>query len=281
MAEIQRNLLLSESTKINLDSITLSSIQTYTEIVDNMYAWTKKLDMVSEYIERNIANGSPKDLDPLRRLCEYSLLVGLIWLDIATAFRIYINAKHKYEVIYSVKQLVVIINEGYKKIYNFVNPDKNGNENLQNRNNSFWVKDIGTLVHKELPNLLSEYNKITNKLDSYFEQNFDSIKFQRDLAVHYDENPSKVYTMLTELDIENITLKTIPFMNILSDTLIFCKSTFFEYDRLTTQRNNNSLNEQLQQFENLKIKYANNPEAIEILNNCQEKWIELNKKFMN
>lgn len=280
MEEINKNLILSERTKTSLDATTISSIQTFAEIVETMYGWTKKIDNVSEYIESNIKNGNSNSLDPLRRLCEYSILVGLIWLDLATAFRIYINSRHKYEVIYSVKQLVVIINEGYKKIYNFVNLDKNGIENLKNRNNSFWVKDIGTLVSKELPSLLNEYEQITNKLESYFEQNFDNIKSQRDLAVHYDDNPSKVYAMLIGLNIENIAVKTIPFMNILSETLLFCKSIVSEYNILTTQRSNDSFNEQLQKLENLKIMYANKPGAIEILNDFKEKWIELNKQFM-
>lgn len=280
MAEIDKNLILSESTKAKLDSITSSSIETYTEIVDSMYDWTKKIDNISLYLESNVKNVNPNEFDPLRRLCEYSILIGLIWLDIATAFRIYINSKHKYEVIYSVKQLVIIINEGYKKIYDFVNLDNNGNEKLQNRNNSFWVKDIGMLVHKELPNLLFEYDAITKKLDSYFELNFENINYQRNLAVHYDKNPSKVYAMLIGLNIEDISIKTIPFMNILSDTLLFCKSIILEYNLLITKRSNDSHNVVLQQFESLKLRFSDNPETIEMLNDYQQKYIELNKKFM-
>ena len=136
------------------------------------------------------------------------------------------------------------------------------------------------MVSNEIPNLLYEYEQITNKLNSYFEQNFDNIKFQRDLAVHYDDNPSKVYAMLIGLNIENIAIKTIPFMNILSETLLFCKSVVSEYNILTTQRSNDSFNEQLQQLENLKIRYANKPGAIEMLDEFKEKWIELNKQFM-
>jgi hypothetical protein len=279
MAEIAKNLVLSESTKLKLDSITTSSIQTYAEIVDYSYAWVKRIDNISKIIESNTGKDTPKELDPLRRLCEYSILVGLIWLDITTAFRIYINAKQKYEVTYCAKQLVITINEGYKKIYNFVKLDKNGKENLQNRKNSFWVKDIGELIYKRLPNFLLEYKTLTNKLDLYFEQNFESIKVQRNLAVHYDENPSKVYAMLIGLNIEDIAIKTIPFMNILSETLVFYKSILIEYNRITTQKSNDLFTEQLQNFENLKTKCNNNPEAIKLLNDCQENWIEINKKF--
>ena len=81
--------------------------------------------------------------------------------------------------------------------------------------------------------------------------------------------------MLIELNIENITIKTIPFMNILSETLLFCKSIVSEYNILITQRSNDSFNEQLQQLEILKIRYANKPGAIEMLNDFKEKWIGL------
>lgn len=90
MEEINKNLILSERTKTSLDATTISSIQTFAEIVDTMYGWIMKIDSVSEYIESN-KKGNSKNLEPLRRLCEYSLLVGLIWLDIATAFRIYLS----------------------------------------------------------------------------------------------------------------------------------------------------------------------------------------------
>ena len=69
----------------------------------------------------------------------------------------------------------------------------------------------------------------------------EGIKQQRVLAIHYGENKndkkiSNVYEMLINLDIEEISKKVIPFMEILTDMIHFCTDLFTEYNKLLEQK---------------------------------------------
>jgi hypothetical protein len=282
MEQMKENILMTEEARIKLNESSLSHIQTTARVVDQIRSWIKAIDIL---IEVAISKGllvdenQNSDIYNSKRLCEYSLLVGLISLDITTEFRIYLNAKEKYEVLYSCKQLIVTINEGYKKIFNYVTIDKkSGNFKMENRNTSFWIKDIGILVATQINTLSKEYEEITNKLEVYIENNFVNIKNQRDLAVHYDNNPSKVYDMLIAFDIETISRQTLPFMDILKNMIIFNTKLFEEYGVLIAKKKNNQFDSHNQILEDLKITLENNPDAIKKLNDIQDKLKEMKMK---
>jgi hypothetical protein len=279
MEQMKENKPMSEEARIKLNESSLSHIQTTARVVDQIRSWIKAIDLLAEVaISKGLLvdENQNSDIYNSKRLCEYSLLVGLISLDITTEFRIYLNAKEKYEVLYSCKQLIVTINEGYKKIFNYVTIDKkSGNFKMENRNTSFWIKDIGILVDTQINSLSEEYEEITNELEIYFENNFEDIKDRRDLAVHYDNNPSKVYDMLIVLDIETITRQTLPFMDILKNMIIFNTKLFEEYGVLIAKKKNNQFDSHNQILEDLRITLENNPDAIKILNDIQDKLKEM------
>lgn len=282
MEQMKENQPMSEETRIILNKSSLSHIQTTARVVDQTRSWIETIDIiVDDLISKGLLvdKNNNSDIYNLKRLCEYSLLVGLISLDITTEFRIYLNAKEKYEVLYSCKQLIVTINEGYKKIFNYVTIDKkSGNFKMENRNTSFWIKDIGILVATQTNTLSKEYEEITNELEVYIENNFVNIKNQRDLAVHYDNNPSKVYDMLIVLDIETISRQTLPFMDILKNMIIFNTKLFEEYSILIAKKKNDQFDSHNQILEDLKITLENNPDAIKKLNDIQDKLKEMKMK---
>ncbi|MET3126514.1 hypothetical protein ABID42_001616 [Arcicella rosea] len=157
----------------------------------------------------------------LQNLLNFRLIVGIINLDLCAAILIHLRAKFQYESIYSSRQIIIIICEGYKKLYNFIIEKDNGDKVSKYRNNSFWIKEVGTVVHEILPEYQSQYDLITQQLDNYLSVNFETLKVQRDLSIHYDKEPIKVYEMLSNLDIEE-TLKTmIPFLAILNSMFSF------------------------------------------------------------
>lgn len=270
---------LSQETRTKLDSITITNIQSYSEICDEMRTWIKKLDLVILAFEKNedlsLENKNQVLLN-LQMLCEYQLLIGLIWLDITSAFRIYLNAKEKYEVIYAAKQLIITINEGYKRIYHFIIPNEKGDAKLKHRNNSFWIKEVGGLIKQELPHMLDQFDEISLSLNSYFELNLENIKAQRDLGIHYPENPSKAFDMLINLDIETIAVKIIPFMDILTKMTNFTKQILFEYNRLQNQKTYDIFNKNIEKIENLKLNFKDKPQIVDILTDFQKKIVELN-----
>jgi hypothetical protein len=263
LEQMKENILMTEEARNRLNESSLSHIQTTARVVDQIRSWIKAIDISVEIaISKGLLvdENQNSDIYNSKRLCEYSLLVGLISLDITTEFRIYLNAKEKYEVLYSCKQLIVTINEGYKKIFNYVTVDENGNIKTKDRNKSFWIKDIGILVATKMNSLSKEYEEITNELEVYIENNFQNIKNQRDLAVHYDNNPSKVYDMLIVLDIETIARQTLPFMDILRNMIIFNTKLFEEYRVLIAKKKNDLSDSQHQILEDLRITLENNPE---------------------
>lgn len=150
------------------------------------------------------------------RIIEYSFLLSLIILDIATAIRINYNSKGEYETNYAAKQLIITSLEGFKKIYHFILKNKHGDTISNYRNNSFWIKDIKTVICNDHQYLLNEFELISLELDSFMENNMVNLKSNRDLFIHYDWNPSKVYIELHKLDIENIVKNILPFYGIIT-----------------------------------------------------------------
>ncbi|WP_456058857.1 hypothetical protein [Alistipes sp.] len=281
---MNNKLLLSDETKVRLNEGILSNMQKSAKNADMIYSWIKKIELLEQKLKGHNAkhpsenhteekDSKNEDISNIQNVCEYSLLISLLWLDIGSAYRIYLNAIEKYEVLYAGKQLVVTINEGYKKIYHYITIDKNGNINRLNRETSFWVKEVGGIVKEKTPFLTEKYDNISSRLDDYLEQNMEGIKQQRVLAIHYGENKndkkiSNVYEMLINLDIEEISKKVIPFMEILTDMIHFCTDLFTEYNKLLEQKNNNfwmSHHDKLEDFKNR----SKDPKVVEMLSHSR------------
>ena len=243
---------ISPESKAILVKETFLNIEVFSKVVDDIRRSIQLINVnCSKLKEIDGSYEISNETISLIRLSEYLLLIGLIWLDITSALRVYLKAELNYEVLYSSKQLIVTINEGYKKIYSFVNL-KNGKENFENRNDSFWMKDIGTLIIQSLISLQPQYNEITTNLEDYLKEHFDDIKTNRGFFVHYDKEPSKVYDSLTALDIEVVFQKVIPFINILTKMFEFTKLILVEFNKFNDEKNNVFFDNYIQKFEALK-----------------------------
>jgi len=273
MDNLRVEIPISAESKAKLQEETYKSIQSISTLVVKVRNSIAMIDNVDSLLtEQNLGlviNKKEKEMHHLRRLSEYTLLIGLIYLDINTAFRISLNAIEPYEIIYSTKQVLITINEGYKKIYNYLGYD-NGIPKPNKRNQSYWIKDIGKLINTELPELIPEYNEITKKLDEYDDQELKDMKKSRDLSIHYDDNASKVYDMLISIDIETLIVKALPFIQILNNMFQFNNTILNKYTKLTELRENDNIEFHLNQIEYLKSKH---PEATDLLNEVQE-WVK-------
>ncbi|MEH6306185.1 hypothetical protein RYH73_11060 [Olivibacter sp. CPCC 100613] len=259
---------ISDETKKILEAETLSNIDSFVDLAESIRRSVRMIDRAGQYME---ASGIeiPKDNFYLKRISEYSMLLTLIWLDITAAFRVYFNAKKNYEVAYASKQLLIIINEGFKKIYGYLTFDKNGNLRTGERNKSFWIYDIGNLIHEKLLFLEKEYDFITLELDKYDDDDLKKMKDPRDLFVHYDKVPTKVYDELENIDIERITVKTIPFMRILSKMIPFTHTLLKEYALLNEKEKNDAFDSHHKKLEEFKKMHSNNPDVIKMLTDVQ------------
>jgi len=103
--------MLTDETKKLLFITTEQKIIEITKAVDEARHFLDKIEKLnSNLIEKKINI----DFMNINQLLKYRLFIGIVILDFASAIRIYLNAKLKYEAIYSVRQIIVIINEGSK-----------------------------------------------------------------------------------------------------------------------------------------------------------------------
>ncbi len=233
--------LMTPETKLILLENTEKKLENATEIVSATRELIKKTEILNSLLK---ANGFDAGFEKIISLLEFRLLVGILLLDLTSAVRIYLNAKFHYEGVYSARQIFVIINEGYKKLYNFILKDRTGNDKFNLRNDSFWKKEIGCFIESDLLILKLNYDNITIKLDDYLNNCFGNIKDLRDLSIHYgetakDKNPVKVYDMIIKVDIEKTFQRMIPFLDILNEMFIFTNLMVVEYNKVLDEKKNN------------------------------------------
>ena len=136
--------------------------------------------------------GDVDTINTIKGLLETKVTLNFVHLDICAAYRHYLASETHYEERHSIKNLNTIMSEGYKQLYGFTQ-----------KQNTFWKKEVKLAVNN-YPEFNDEYAIVTALLIQLQEnQAFD--KDARDLAVHYDEEPRKVYKMLTELSAEEAT----------------------------------------------------------------------------
>lgn len=216
---------------------------------------TKTIDFINSQTKSECISDDCIKLMKLKKVSEYYMLITILHLDLSVIVSLFMNGKSDYEKLFALKQGIVIINEGYKKIFSFVTTNKDGSPNYTQRNNSFWYQDIRTIVEK-FPKLNSEFEIITQQLDDYYTTSFDSIKEIRDLTVHYDRNPVKFYEMLQTLETEKIFIKLTGFVNIISKMYPFIVHTISEMDNEIKKKKKNaetnmSFQSQIAQLEGL------------------------------
>lgn len=274
---------MTKETKTKLIDSTELALDYVAKSVDEVRSFIKKVELMTSFMKEHDIDPEDGIFENLEKLLEYRMLIGLIFLDLASATRAHLNSKYSYEKLFSLRQIIVIINEGYKQIYNFVKLGENGDSITKYRNKSFWYKDIGTIVNNSLPELSEEYNSLTKKLDDYFNENFPSIKEQRDLSVHYDKKASKVYDMSVNLNIAETFKKMSPFLEILTGMFRFTEKMASISQKIERQKNiemNNRLESIFSDLER-KIKDSKTDKNIESLNKLKELIDKTKKEFFN
>jgi hypothetical protein len=255
---------LIESTELSIDYIA--------KAIDEVRSFIKKMKTMQKFMEEHDIDSENETIVGMEKMLEYRMLIGIVFLDLASATRAHLQSKFTYEKLFSLRQIIVIINEGYKQMYNFVRLNDNGDLITRDRNKSFWYKDIGNVIEISLPELNAEYNNLTQKLEKYYNDNFSSIKEQRDLSVHYDKEASKVYDMTVGLNVEDTFLKMSPFLGILTDMFRFTEKMAMT-SSIKEKEKTNEANRQLESiFNNLieKVEKARTEETKDKLNKLLE-----------
>ena len=150
------------------------------------------------------------ELNALRGILKTSLMLDFINLDLCAAYRQYLSTElsAKYEKRQAMNKINIVMSEGFKKIYGF---ESKGDKQ---RKKSFWRVQIKTTVDY-LGRFNEEYNEIEEKLKEIANSGVFN-REMRNLAVHYDVDPMKVYKMLSELDGEEVTRRCRDFYTLLN-----------------------------------------------------------------
>lgn len=227
-------MLMTKETKEKLLLSTEENLERLTSELDVLYGQFLKIEKLQQFLEEK---DSENTFGRYKGLINFRMIVAIIYLDLCSATLVYLRGKFQYEAINACRQIIAVINEGYKKIFNLVF-EKDGNTVLKYRNNSFWIKEIGLIINNDLPNLKFRYDEITRELDGYLVVNFEDLKTKRDLSIHFDKEPSKVYKMLIVLDLEVTFRNLIPFIRIINNLFEFTNELSREYLILTENQKN-------------------------------------------
>lgn len=254
---------VSEETKRKLSADLLLNLDVTNQQLDLMREQIKWIDDAS----REWADGHQQvsaQAKQLKRICEYTMLIGLISNDLAVVFRVYLRAQDPYEVQYASKQIVVILTEGFKQLYSFVSKNEQGDLVTSKRNNSIWKKDIGGIVAERLPELLDEYKEITNDLELFDDAELKAMHRPRNIFVHYDSKPCLAYDELLAVHIGQVTDKAIPFLTILQRMMIFNSTMTLGYVQVIVKATKDAFVEHKAILENMLEDASGNPEAVKI-----------------
>ena len=179
----------------------------------------KSISICENHVDRSATllselESKPKtdEVNALIGIAKISLIIDFINLDLCAALRQYLSSElsTKYDKRQAMTKINIVMSEGYKKIYGF--------ENKQ-REKSYWANQIKTVVDF-IGGFDKEYKELETKLVD-FGKNGSLNKDMRDLAVHYDSDPMKVYCMLSELDAEEITRSCKKFYDLINSITKF------------------------------------------------------------
>jgi len=278
-----KHIPMTEETKSKLIESTELGIEHVSKSVDEVRSFIKKVKLMTDFIAESEFNIEDKIFDNIEKLLEYRLLIGLIYLDLASAMRAHLNSKYNYEKLLSIRQIIVTINEGYKQIYNFTKINERGDTVTKYRKKSYWYEDIRVIINESIIELKPEYDSLTKKLDDYFDENFEAIKEQRDLSVHYDRKASKVYDMIVSLDVENTFKKLSPFLAITTEMFRFTEK-MASISKVKEKQKNIEMHNKFESIffdiEN-KIKKANPNVSPEVMSKLEELTSKIKTDFLD
>jgi len=269
---------VSEETKQKLKELSLMNLQVTGEHLDLLREHIKSLDETLVGMP-DISDGLALHVRQLRRIYEYTMLIGLISCDLWVAYRVYLRAEDGYEVQYASKQIVVILTEGLKQVYNFISRNDKGDLVTSKRNRSIWKRDIGDIVRGKFPDLVQQYQALTADLESFDDGILKSLQKPRNIFVHYDHEPALAYDEVVALHIEQLTMKAIPFMELMKGMMGFNLSLTGAYVEHSIQAVKDAFLEHQGILEGMKAEYPVNPASLAELANGLENLATIKREY--
>ncbi|MPN63900.1 hypothetical protein SDC9_211667 [bioreactor metagenome] len=83
------------------------------------------------------------------------------------------------------------------------------------------MKEVKPIVQSEARGFSEHYDAITQKLDEFLLHDFNRIKIDRNLSIHYDKNPMLLYKMIINLDLDEKLPLILDFMKVIDEMFHF------------------------------------------------------------
>lgn len=143
-------------------------------------------------------------------------VICFILLDLCSAYRGYLFGELAYEKRYAIKNIQVILNEGFKQLYGYDN----------NRTKSIWNHSLANVISHCSSDIQHEYCEISKHL-SDFSNSIIFDKKARGLAVHYSCNIKERYDYFVQLNAERVSIAAIEFFKLLHNISEFINRVLF------------------------------------------------------
>lgn len=175
--------------------------------------------LVYEILKENINKKNSSEIEYLHYSLEYlNIFYQFINIESFAVLRNCLKATCSFERSYNLKFINIIIVEGYKHLYGYE----------KNRRKSIWNKFKTLLNVIDDDEFKKDYNELNNKIKHFGEKNVTD-KYQRNFAIHYDDDPLGVYKMLIDLSEENEVQRFFKFWDLLSEVSFFALKYLNKY----------------------------------------------------
>ena len=169
----------------------------YSTLEDTIKNHSQRLDKficqqnIPQWINRQFKDIDSESITFIHRFIEIekvAIQLTYLYIDLASAHRAFFSSEYTIEKQLSLKQVCIIIYEGYNKLYGFDD----------NPEDSFWKKYIYPVI-LENESISDEFNLIDQELQ-LLKIKIKALAKQRQLSVHLFEGIPKVYSMLHNLN---------------------------------------------------------------------------------
>ena len=171
-------------------------------------------------INQHFENLDEESVAPIHRLLEIekiAIQLTFLYIDLASALRAFISSEYVLEKQLSLKQVIIIVYEGFNKLYGI-------DDNSQN---SFWKKYVCPVISQTTENTtLCEFNSMDKELQE-LKLNIKSFSNQRQLSVHLDKGLIEVYSMLHNMNPFKELQKALLLLNFLPKFLNFLNKCLY------------------------------------------------------
>jgi|GEM_PF-5567651 len=160
----------------------------------------------------------------VKKIFEFTVFLCISWLDISAATSVYLKSHEKYERLFSIRNLTIYLNEGYKRMHHFTE---------SKRKESLWIQNISAIIENEkFHKFKSRFDEINQHLINYEVQfQNEKLKYERNIFVHYQGSPIKVYETFNEIDILTLLNNTTKYLNISTEIINFTTEIINELEK--------------------------------------------------